>query len=143
MATASATASPRPLARAALLLAAATALAVAANAVIAAFAVAAGASATYGPLTFPAFASFTVLGMIAGWVGWSIVQRRARDPRRVLTVLVPAVVVVSFVPDLLLLGLGFIPGTTPAAVVALMAMHVVVAVVAVPAYVLAGRIRRV
>jgi hypothetical protein len=46
------------------------------------------------------------------------------------------------VPDILLLALGFIPGTVPVAVYALMLMHVVVVAVAVPAYVIAARAPR-
>jgi hypothetical protein len=125
--------------RTALILAAAVVVAVAANAVVATIAVAVGAPATYGPLTFPAYGLFTVLGIVAGWIGWSLVRRRARDPRRTLTMLVPIVTVASFIPDILLLALRFIPGTTGSAVVALMVMHLVVVAVAVPAYVWASR----
>jgi hypothetical protein len=114
-------------------------VAVAVNAAVAAVAVAAGASADYGPLTFPAYTLFTVLGIAAGWVGWSLVHRHARSPRRALTVLVPVVALVSLVPDVLLLAFRFIPDTTTPAVVALMLMHIVVIAVAVPAYVLASR----
>lgn len=45
----------------------------------------------------------------------------------------------SFVPDVALLASRFIPGTTTAGVLALMTMHLVVIVVAVPAYILASR----
>ncbi|PJJ72336.1 hypothetical protein CLV46_1903 [Diaminobutyricimonas aerilata] len=119
----------------------AAAVAVAVNALVAALAVSAGAPSTYGPLTFPAFTTFTVAGLAAGWAGWIVVRRRARKPRRALAVLVPLVVAVSFVPDVALLILRFIPGTTTAAVVALMAMHLVVAAVAIPAYALAAPVR--
>lgn len=131
----------RSRARAALILTGAAAIAVGLNAVVAAVAIATGASATYGPLTPPAFGLFTALGVAAGWVGWSLVRRHAKDPRRALSILVPAVTVASFIPDVLLLALGFIPGTTTGAVIALMVMHVVVVAVAVPAYALASRTR--
>ncbi|WP_378148284.1 DUF6069 family protein [Cnuibacter sp. UC19_7] len=121
------------------ILAVAAVVAVGLNAVVAAVANALGAPAGYGPLTLPAYALFTVLGIAAGWAGWVIVRHRARDAGRVLAVLVPVVTVVSLVPDVLLLVLGFIPGTTPAAAIALMVMHLVVVAVAVPAYVLASR----
>jgi hypothetical protein len=52
---------------------------------------------------------------------------------------VPIVTVASFVPDVLLLALRFIPGTTVSAVIALMVMHLVVVAVAVPAYMWASR----
>lgn len=122
-------------------LATAVVIAIAANAVVAAVAVATGAPATYGPLTLPAYGLFSAIGVIVGWIGWSLVQRRARDPRRMLSILVPAVTVASFLPDVLLLALGFIPGTTTGAVIALMVMHLVVVAVAVPAYAFASRAR--
>ena len=66
-------------------------------------------------------------------------RRRARDPRRTLAILVPIVTAVSFVPDILLLVLRFIPGTTVSAVIGLMVMHLIVVAVAVPAYAWASR----
>jgi hypothetical protein len=125
--------------RRALILAAAVVIAIAANSMVALIAVAAGAPTTYGPLTFPAFSLFTTVGVVAGWIGWSLVRRHARDPRRTLTMVVPIVTVASFVPDVLLLALRFIPGTTVSAVIALMVMHLVVVAVAVPAYMWASR----
>lgn len=125
--------------RTVVILVVATIIAIAVNAAIAAVALATGATAGYGPLTFPAYALFTVLGIGAGWAGWVLVHRRARDPRRTLLVLVPTLTVLSFVPDVLLLAFGFIPGTTATAVIALMLMHLVVVAVAVSAFALADR----
>jgi hypothetical protein len=125
--------------RTTLLLIGAIVAAVILNAVVAMVAIAAGAPSTYGPLTFPAYTLFTIAGVLVGWAGWSLVQRRARNPRRTLTVLVPIVLVLSFIPDLLLLAFGFIPGTTAGAAIALMVMHLVVVGVAVPAYALISR----
>ena len=130
-----------PVARTAGILVAAVAAAVAVNAVIAAIAVALGVPSTYGPITAPAYASMTVLGIAAGWVGWRFISRRATDPRRALTIAVPIVLVASFAPDLLLAVFRFIPGTTVGAVLALGLMHVATAAIAVPAYVLATRSR--
>lgn len=123
----------------ALVLAAAVAVAVALNAVVAAVAVAADAPADYPPLTLPALTTFTVLGVVAGWIGWVVVHRVSSNPKAVLRVLVPVVVVLSLVPNVVLLATGFIPGTTFAGVVALMIMHVLVAAVAVPGYAYASR----
>ncbi|MGI5240269.1 DUF6069 family protein [Dactylosporangium sp. CA-139066] len=114
--------------------------AVAVNAVVAAVAVGAGASASSGPLQLPVYGALTALGVVGGWLGWRAVHRRSARPRAVLAVLVPAVTLVSFVPDLALLALRFIPDTGPAAVVALMVMHLVVVAFAVPAYTLATRV---
>jgi hypothetical protein len=125
--------------RPAVVLVVAVAVAIGVNALIAAAAVALGVPATYEPVTVPAYVSMTVLGIAAGWVGWRLIVRRAEHPRRALTVAVPVVVALSFVPDVLLAVLRFIPGTTLTAVIALALMHVATAAVAVPAYVLASR----
>lgn len=125
-------------ARAAVILVIATFVATAVNALIATVAVAFGASASYGPLTAPAYASMTILGIAAGWVGWRLIARRAADPRRALAIAVPVALALSFVPDILLGVFRFIPGTTTPAVIALALMHLVTAGVAVPAYALAS-----
>jgi len=125
--------------RAAILLTAAALVAVAINAAIATLGVAWGAPRDYGPLSLPAQASFTVAGVVIGWIGWRMISRRARDPRRLLWILVPLVTVLSLIPDVLLLIAPVIPGTNPRAVVSLMLMHLVVVGCAVPAYLLANR----
>ncbi len=115
-------------------LVAASVVAVALNAVVALIAHAAGASDDFQPLTFPAYATFTVLGILAGAAGWVLIRSRARRPGALLRLLVPIVLVVSFVPDLLVGADGSAPGASWGAVAALMVMHVVVAAVAVTAY---------
>ncbi|GIT80700.1 hypothetical protein LLS1_23690 [Leifsonia sp. LS1] len=137
--TAAPSASRARPARAALILGIATALSIAVNAAIANIAVALGVPASYGPVTLPAYASMTILGILVGWVGWRAISRRAGHPRRALAVAVPVVVALSFAPDVLLAVLRFIPGTTLPAVIALALMHVATAAIAVPAYVLASR----
>lgn len=122
------------LARTILVLAAASVVAILVNALVAVVAVNLGAPSDYGPLTPPAYGLFSVLGVVAGWISWSIVTRRARSPRRTLSWLVPAVLVASFVPNVVLLATGFVPGTSITTVVALMIMHVIVAAAALPAY---------
>lgn len=135
--SAPATAVPRR--RAAMILIAATALAIAVNAVVAFVALAAGVSPAFGGLTAPAYASMTIVGMVAGWIGWRLIATRSRNPRKALSIAVPAVLVLSFVPDILLATLQFMPGATPPAVLALAVMHVVVVAIAVPAYISASR----
>lgn len=122
------------LPRTALLLAAAIAVAGAANAVIALVAVAAGAPGTYAPLTLPVYLAFTVFGVLAGYLGWRVVRRVAAHPARVLRVLVPVALVLSWVPDVVLAIVQFIPGTTVTGAIALGLMHAVVVGVAVPVY---------
>jgi len=85
----------------------------------------------FAPLQPPAFLTFATIGTLAGIGGWVLIARRARTATRALRVLVPALVVLSLVPDVILLVVPFIPGSTPGAVVMLMLMHPVVATVAV------------
>ncbi len=85
-------------------------------------------------LTLPVYGFLTVVGAVVGAVGWHLIATRSRNASNVLRVLVPTVVVLSLIPDVMLLVDGSQPGTTTAGVVALMLMHVGVAVAAVPAY---------
>ncbi|MET9631626.1 DUF6069 family protein [Lentzea sp. NPDC006480] len=79
-------------------------------------------------LALAEFAPASVIGILLGTLGWYLVRRSARDPRRVLRVLVPVVVVVSWIPDLGILAAG--AGVVNS--LALMAMHTVVAALTVP-----------
>jgi uncharacterized protein DUF6069 len=124
--------------RTALVLLAAVACAVGVNALVATIARQAGANASFAPLHIAVYGGFTAVGVLVGWFGWQLVRRRWERPAGVLKVLVPAVVLVSFVPDVALLALKFIPDTNTAAVVALMVMHLVVAAFAVAGYLLAA-----
>lgn len=101
---------------------------------VAAIAHAAGASREMVALTPAVFVPLIVIGVIAGAIGWTIIRAKARDPRRVLGVLVPAVLLVSFVPDVLVGVTRTLPGTTWTAMVGLMVMHLVVGGCAVLAY---------
>ncbi|GGM76840.1 hypothetical protein GCM10011609_10980 [Lentzea pudingi] len=74
------------------------------------------------------YAPATVIGIALGTLGWYLVRRFARDPRRVLRVLVPVVVVLSWIPDLGILA----GGASLVNSLALIAMHTVVAAATVP-----------
>jgi hypothetical protein len=74
------------------------------------------------------YAPATVIGLLLGTLGWYLVRRFASAPRRVLRVLVPTVVVLSWIPDLGILAAGAAVANS----LALMVMHAVVAAVAVP-----------
>lgn len=134
---ASATAAPVRT-RAAILIAT-VAVATAVNLVVAALATALGAPAGYPALSAPALITFTVVPLTIGWFVWQPLARRVRRPQRTLVILAAVVLVVSFVPDLILLATGFIPGTTLAAVLGLMTAHVVVLAAAVVGYTAALR----
>lgn len=101
---------------------------------IAAVAHAAGASSEFQALQPTAFVPFLVLGTVAGAVGWLLIRRRAEDPRRLLTRLVPTVLVLSWIPDLLVGLTRALPGSGPGGAAALMAMHAVVTACAVASF---------
>ena len=104
------------------------------NAAIALLGRAAGANDDFGPLQASGSVFFTAVGVLVGAAGWAIVRNRSRDPRVLLARLVPIVVVVSFIPDLALLVSDYQPRANTAGVVALLAMHVAVTLIAVMAY---------
>ena len=79
------------------------------------------------------FTALIVLGVLAGGLGWQLVRTRAARPGRLLSRLVPAVLLLSFIPDLLL-GITHGLDATWGGVAALMGMHVAVAVAAVTSY---------
>ena len=99
------------------------------NTVVAQVALAAGASEEFQPLTAGAYGFFTVIGVIAGLVGWLLIRRTA-NAAATLRWLVPTVLVVSLIPDILV-GFSDRAGVSWGAVVALMVMHIVVTVAAV------------
>jgi hypothetical protein len=109
-------------------------VAVAANTVVALAAIAAGASSAFAPLTIAVYAPFTIAGLIAGYIGWRLVRGRARAPHRALTILVPVILVLSFIPDTIAMVVGFIPEGSVTGYVGLMLMHVVVVAVGVPVF---------
>ena len=110
----------------------ATVAALIGNTVVAQIALAAGASEDFTPLTPGAYGFFTVVGVIAGLVGWLVVRRTTNAPST-LRWLIPTVLVLSFVPDILV-GFSDQAGVSWGAVVALMAMHVVLTVTAVATF---------
>jgi Family of unknown function (DUF6069) len=102
------------------------------NIAIAALAHATGASEDFGPLTVGAYVPYTLYGIIAGTIGWAVIRWKAQHPAKVLRWLVPAVVALSYIPDL---AMFFVPDLAPGAntvgIIALLVMHTVVAVCAV------------
>ena len=90
-----------------------------------------GASDEFVPLTAGPVVMWTLVGAVVGAVGWRLVVTRSARSRAVLAQLVPAVLVLSLVPDVALLVADSVPGRTTAGVGALMVMHVVTAVVVV------------
>ncbi|MEU1519530.1 DUF6069 family protein [Streptomyces sp. NPDC005811] len=99
------------------------------DAVLALAALALGAPDDFQPLKPGSYIFLTAVGTVAGALGWAVVRKVSKDPAALVRWLVPALVVVSFVPDFLLFGAGGAIGVT-----ALLLMHVAVAAVAVFAY---------
>lgn len=89
-----------------------------------------GAPETFTGLQPSAYVVLVVLGVVAGAIGWQVIVGRARQPRHTLARLVPVVLVLSFIPDVLL----GVTGGSWGGVATLMAMHLAVAVVALPVY---------
>ena len=69
------------------------------NAVIAQIALALGADSSFTPLTPGAYVFLTVIGVLLALAGWAVVRRVSARPARVLRVLVPVVLLLSFIPD--------------------------------------------
>jgi hypothetical protein len=112
----------------------AAAVSIAADSLIALIAHHLGAPRDFKPLQVGSFASLTIVGVLAGAIGWAVIRRRAKDPRRLLARLVPAVIALSLIPDLFV-GAGKLEAhTTWGGVAALMIMHLAVAACAVTAY---------
>jgi uncharacterized protein DUF6069 len=101
---------------------------------IAAIAHHAGVTHSFAPLQFATYTALIVLGVIGGAIGWQLVRNRATNPNRLLARLVPLVLLLSFIPDILLGITKAETATTWGGVIALMAMHVVVATAAVASY---------
>jgi hypothetical protein len=100
---------------------------------IAAIAHGAGVPDSFSPLQPSAYIGLIVLGVLAGGVGWQLVRVKAEQAGSLLRTLVPAVVILSFIPDVTIGILGS-DHATWGGVVALMAAHVVVAAAAVTSF---------
>ncbi len=107
---------------------------VAACAAIAGLAHAMGVFTAFQPLQFASYTALVVIATIAGAIGWKLVQGHAARPARTLTRLVPAVVVVSMTPDVLVGVSKSMPHTSWAGVITLMLMHLAVSAALVASY---------
>ncbi|MEU4162621.1 DUF6069 family protein [Actinoplanes sp. NPDC026670] len=104
------------------------------NTVIATAARAMGAPDEFQQLTLAVYGPLTVIGALIAAVAWRLIVNRSRNAAGVLRILVPVVLVLSLIPDVLLLSSKSQPGTTTGGVIALILMHFGVAVAAVPAF---------
>ncbi len=77
------------------------------------------------PLSQAAPIVFTLFGVLGAVIVFALVGRFSRRPLRLFRRIALVTLVVTFVPDILMLVTGFNPGTTLANVIVLMLMHVV------------------
>ncbi len=131
----------RPVPAIAIAVAAAAVPAVIGDTAVSLIARQAGVSSSFTPIQPAAYIALTTLGLIAGALGWYTITRLSTRPGQLLRRLVPAAIVLSFIPDIAVGVSKAVPHTTWAGVGALMVMHVIVAVAEVASYrrFLAGR----
>ena len=77
------------------------------------------------PLTLMPPIIFTVVGVLGAVVVYAVIGRFSRQPVRLFRRVALVALVVSFIPDILMLVTGFNPGTTAANVAVLILMHIV------------------
>ncbi len=104
------------------------------NTVIALAARGLGAPDEFKQLTIAVYGPLTVIGALLATVAWRLIVNHSGNAARVLRIVVPVVLVLSLIPDALLLSSDSQPGTTTGGVIALMLMHFGVAAAAVPAF---------
>jgi hypothetical protein len=92
-----------------------------------------GVPSGFSPLTAPAVATATIVGMIGATVVFGWLARVRPDPRSAFVRIAVAALVLSWVPDLGIWISGVFPHTTGAGIVSLMALHPVAAVLAIGA----------
>jgi hypothetical protein len=93
-----------------------------------------GVSGKFTPVQPAAYIALTIIGLVAGALGWYTITQVSAQPGRILRWLVPAAIVLSFIPDIAVGISKTLPYTTWAGVAALMVMHVVVAGAGVASY---------
>ena len=83
------------------------------------------------PLTLLPPIIFTVVGVLGAVIVYAVIGRFARQPVHLFRRVALVTLVVSFIPDILMLITGFNPGTTAANVAVLLLMHVIAWAIAV------------
>ena len=77
------------------------------------------------PLTLIAPIVFTFVGVLGAVIVYALIGRFSQQPVRLFRRVALVALVVSFIPDILMLVTGFNPGTTAANVAVLILMHIV------------------
>ena len=99
-------------------------VAVVVNLMIRTVAVASFGLSGFLPLAVGPTVMFTVVGVLGAVIVFGLMLRFVRDPVRLFMRVAFVVLLLSLIPDLLLLYAGSMPGTTVAGVLTLMAEHV-------------------
>jgi hypothetical protein len=81
----------------------------------------------FQPLTTPAVASVTIIGMIAATVVFAWTAHKRPDPIRAFLVIATVGLFLSWLPDLAIWAMDVFHGTTGAGILSLMSLHVVAA----------------
>jgi cell division protein FtsW (lipid II flippase) len=87
--------------------------------------------AVFQPLSAPAVVSVTIIGMIAATVVFAWTANTQPDPIRTFLVIATVGLFLSWLPDLAIWVMAVFHGTTGAAILSLMTLHVVAAACAV------------
>jgi hypothetical protein len=67
---------------------------------------------------------FTIMGVLGAVIVFAVIARFAKRPIRLFRIIALVVLVLSLLPDLMLLSANAMPGTSLGSVIALMLMHV-------------------
>ena len=88
-----------------------------------------GASADFPPLGWAPPIMFTIIGVLGATVLFAAVTRLSKQPIALFRGIAVVVLLLSFVPDVLLLTSNAMPGTSLLGVLALILMHTVTCVI--------------
>jgi hypothetical protein len=83
-----------------------------------------GIGSEFPPLGWGPPIVFTIIGVLGAVIVFAIIARFAKRPSRLFRIIGLVVLVLSLVPDILLLTSNTMPGTSLGSVAALMLMHV-------------------
>jgi hypothetical protein len=97
--------------------------------------------AAFSPLGVGPIGFFTFVGALGAVIVFALLGRFARRPVRLFRIVAITVLVLSLIPDILMLSQPLFPSTTPASVTVLMCLHVVVAAICVGMLTTLGRAR--
>ncbi len=97
--------------------------------------------AAFSPLGAGPIGFFTFIGALGAVIVFALLGRFTRRPIRLFRIVAIIVLVLSLLPDLLMLAQPLFPSTTPTGVAVLMCLHVVAAAICVGMLTTLGRAR--